>query len=105
APYLVAATLLDGTISARSFNDEHLCNPQLRALLQKVRIEENAEFTAAYARIPAEHKARVTVVMKGGERLIGESGGGKDDLSTPKTDQQIVEKYRTLTEESLGRSA
>jgi 2-methylcitrate dehydratase len=102
APYLVTATLLDGQITARSFNDEHLRNPQLGALLQKVRVEENAEFTAAYARAPSEHKARVTVVMQGGQRLIGESGGGTDDLSSPKTDQQIVEKYRTLTEDCLG---
>jgi 2-methylcitrate dehydratase len=102
APYLVGATLLDGAITARSFNDEHLRNPQLRALLPKIKVEENAEFTSAYARKPSEHKARVTVMLKNGQRLVGESGGGKDDLSSPKSDQQIIDKYRTLTEDVLG---
>ena len=102
APYLVAATLFDGAITAKSFNDAHLWNPDLRALMQKIKVEENADFTQAYGRRPAEHRARVTITMNNGERLVGESGGGSDDLSTPKTDAQIVEKYRTLTEDALG---
>jgi hypothetical protein len=33
---------------------------------------------------------------------VGESGGGSEDLSTPKDDAQIVEKFRGLTEDFLG---
>src|SRR6185436_15221551 len=33
-PYVVAATLMEGTVTPRQFNDAHLWNPQLRALLQ-----------------------------------------------------------------------
>jgi hypothetical protein len=40
--------------------------------------------------------------MNDGERMSGETGGDADDLSTPKTDAQIVTKFRGLTEEYLG---
>ena len=44
-PYVVAATLMDGTVTPRSFNDAHLWNPELRALMQKIEVVENEEFT------------------------------------------------------------
>ena len=101
-PYVVAATLMDGTLTVRSFNDSHLWNPELRALMQKIEVVENTEFTQAWARQPREHRTRVTVVTGNGERLVGEAGGGQDDLSAPKSDAHIVEKFRGLTEDALG---
>jgi 2-methylcitrate dehydratase len=101
-PYNVAATLMDGTITLRSFNDAHLWNPELRALMQKIEVVENEEFTQAFERLPVEHRARVTIVTSAGEQLVGETGGDQDDLSTPKSDAQIVEKFRSLTEDALG---
>ena len=43
----------------------------------------NDEFTVAYERVPVEHRTRVTVKLRGGEQLVGESGGDKGDLSQP----------------------
>jgi len=102
APYLVAATLLDGTVTPRSYNQAHLSNRELRALMQKMEVVENKEFTQAYERLPQEHLTRVTVVTASGERLVGEAGGDQDDMSTPKTDAQIEAKFRGLTEDVLG---
>jgi 2-methylcitrate dehydratase PrpD len=93
---------MDGTVTTRSFDDAHLWNPELRALIQKIEVVENAEFTKAYERLPVEHRTRVTVVAANGERLVGESGGDKDDLSTQKSAAQIGEKFRGLTEDYLG---
>ena len=101
-PYVVAATLIDGTVTPRSFNDAHLWNPELRALIHKVAVVENAEFTAAYVRLPVEHHTRVTVEMGSGELLVGKAGGDKDELSDHKTDAQIEDKFRMLSEEVLG---
>lgn len=101
-PYVVAATLLDGTITTRSFNDAHLWNPELRALIHKVEVVANDEFTKAYVRLPVEHRTRVTVFKSGGERLVGESGGDEEDLSFPKTDAQIEDKFRAIAEELMG---
>jgi 2-methylcitrate dehydratase len=101
-PYVVAATLMDGTITPRSFNDQHLWNPALRALIHKIEVVENEEFTKAYIKLPVEHHTRVTVTLANGEKLVGKAGGAKDELSAPKTDQEIADKFRMLCEEPLG---
>ena len=102
-PYVVAATLIDGTITPNSYNDAHLRNPELRALLKKIVVVENSEFTRDYERVPQAHRTRVTVVTASGERLVGETGGDEDDLATPKSNAKIEEKFRGLTEDFLGK--
>ena len=101
-PYTVATTLIDGTITLRSFDDAHLSNPTLRSLIRKVEVVENDEFSLAFDRFPVEHRTRITVVTASGERLVAESGGDKDDLSMPRTDAEIEGKFRSLTEDYLG---
>ena len=101
-PYVVATTLMDGTITPRSFDDAHLANANLRALMQKLSVVENKEFTRIYESIPQEHHTRISVEMQNGEHLIGKSGGGDDDLATTKSDAKIEEKFRGLTEDYLG---
>ena len=104
-PYLVAATLMEGTVTLHSYNEAHLWNPELRALTKKIGVVENKEFTKAYGRQPPERRARVTVLTNNGERLVGEAGGDQDDLLAPKNDAQIVEKFRGLTGGFSGREA
>jgi 2-methylcitrate dehydratase len=93
---------MDGTITIRTFDDAHLWNPELRALMQKIEVVENAEFTRAFKQLPQQHCTRVTVVTNSGERLVGESGGEQNDLAAQKSDAQIVEKFQELTEDFLG---
>ena len=71
--------------------------------MQKIRVIENPEFTQAYGRIPVQQRARVTVEMNNGERRMAEPEGSLDDLASPKTNDQISEKFRGLTEDVLGR--
>jgi 2-methylcitrate dehydratase len=101
-PYVVAASLIDKRLTPASFNDARLWSPELRALLPKIEVVTNDDFTAAYERVPVEHPTRVTVVLRDGGRSIGESGGDKGDLSQPKTDAEIEDKFRALTEGVLG---
>ena len=101
-PYGVAAALLDGTVTMHSFDDAHLQNPDLRTLLRKTEVVENDEFTAAYEGHPIQHRARVTVTVSSGERLVGESGGENGELSTSWSDDKITSKFRGLTEDILG---
>ena len=35
-------------------------------------------------------------------RLVAAAGGDADDLSAPRTEKQIEEKFRSLTEDYLG---
>lgn len=101
-PYVVAAALIDKRITPQSFGDARLWSAELRGLLPKVEVVTNDEYTAAYERVPVEHRTRVTVKLRGGEQLVGEAGGDKGDLSQPKSDAEIEEKFRTLAEPLLG---
>ena len=101
-PYVVAASLIDKRLTPSSFGDARLWSPELRALLPKIEVVANDEYTAAYERVPVEHGTRVTVMLRDGTRAIGEAGGDKGDLSQPKTDAEIEDKFRTLTECVLG---
>ncbi len=102
-PFVVAVTLIDGTVTPRSFNAAHLRDTTLRALMQKIDVVENAEFTRANERQPAEYRTRVTVTTRGGQLLIGESDGDHDAVSAVYTDEQIAAKFRGYAEELLGR--
>jgi 2-methylcitrate dehydratase len=101
-PYVVAAALMDGTVTPQSFDDKHLGSATLRSLLPRIEVVANAEFTAAYERLPVEHRTRITAVTRDGKRVVGESGGDKGDLSERKSDAQIARKFRALTAEMLG---
>lgn len=102
-PFLVAATLKDGTVTPRSFNDFSLWNPEVRALMKKIEVTENDEFTRASERVPVENCARVIVVTTSGERLVGESSSAKKSKSAHADDDaKIVEKFRGLSEDYLG---
>ena len=101
-PYAVAATLMEGTVTPRSFDDAHLWNPELRALLKKIEVVENKEFTAAYGRLPVQHCSRVTVTTGSGERIVGESGGAHGGLADIWSDAAVADKFRGLTEDFLG---
>ena len=101
-PYVVAATLMDGTVTPRSFDDAHLWNPDLRDLVNKIEVVENEEFTKAYERLPVMHHTHITIVTSSGERLVVKTGGDKDDLGAPPSDAQIEEKFRGLSEDLLG---
>ena len=101
-PYLVAATLTEGTVTLRTYNRAHLTDSKLRALMDKIEVIENPEFTRAYNADPQQHRTRVTVMTGGGGQLVGEAGGDEDDLSAPRSDAQIEDKFRGLTEDVLG---
>ncbi len=99
-PYLIATALREGGIRLDSFDEAHLMNADTRALMQKITFVENPEFTKTY---PHDHRTRIVVTLADGRQVTGESGGGDDDLSSPKTQAQIGEKFLSLTGDFLGR--
>jgi len=101
-PYLVAVALLDGTVTPHSYDDAHLWNDQVRALMRKIEVRESDEFTRAYEQVPQVHRTRVTVTLRDGSKCVGEAGGDDDDLGAPKSDAQVEEKFRNLTREAFG---
>lgn len=92
-PYVVAAALMDGTVTPRQFDASHLGSPVLRGLLRKIEVVVNDEFTRDYEKVPVVHRSRVNVRLRGGQSASGEAGGDLGDLSQPKSDAQISEKF------------
>ena len=101
-PYVVAASLIDKRLTPASFGDARLWSPELRALLPKIEVVANDTFTDAYERLPVEHRTRVRVSLRGGAEATGEAGGDLGDLSQPKSDAEIEQKFRTLAGGVLG---
>ena len=101
---MVAAALEDGTVTPHAVRRRAPRDPELRALLAKIEVVTNDDFTTAYEKLPVEHHTRVNVAMRGGERFTGEAGGDKGDLSQPKSDGEIAEKFLG-TDGSLPRRA
>jgi 2-methylcitrate dehydratase len=102
-PYVVAAALMDGTVGPAQYDDSHLRSPVMAQLLAKVRVEESAEFTAAYDAAPVVHRTRVTVANADGATVQGESGGSFGDISDPMANAQIKEKFAAVVVPALGK--
>jgi len=98
-PYVIAAALRDGRLTIGSFDDAHLADPVIRSLIACVEVAENEAFTRTY---PHDHRTRLTVELADGTSLQAESGGDADDISMPKTDDQVSEKFTALAEPRLG---
>ncbi len=102
-PYVVAAALMYGQLSTKYFNEDYLANPDLLALVQKVEVICNPEFTKAYMTHPAAHRIRVAVTTRSGERHAAELNSIRGDPTDPMTDGEIEDKFRGQCEEFLGR--
>lgn len=101
-PYVVAAALMDGAVTPRQFDDEHLASAELRGLLRKVEVVVNDAYTRDYEKVPVVHRSKVNVVLRGGEHLSGEAGGDLGDLAQPKSDAEISRKFLGTAADFLG---
>ena len=101
-PYVVAAALMDGAVTPRQFDDEHLASAELRGLLRKIEVVVNDAYTRDYEKLPVVHRSKVNVVMRGGEQLSGEAGGDLGDLAQPKSDAEISRKFLGTAADFLG---
>ncbi len=102
AYFLIATTLLKGTVTLKSYTEAGLWDADVRALMKKIVVVENPEFTAAHQREPQECRSRITITLKNGKELIGLAGGKNGEMSDPISDDQISDKFRALSEDDLG---
>jgi 2-methylcitrate dehydratase len=98
-PYIVAAALLDGTIEPESFSEERISGPHLHALIQKVRVRENPEFTKQY---PNVVPCRIEVISAKGERRVADVNYPRGHAKNPMTDAEIEQKFCRMCSSSLA---
>ncbi len=93
-PYLVAAALWDGTVTPESFTPEHLGDPQVRALMQRMSVGEDPLYNQDF---PAAFPCRLTLTTTAGQRLTAEALYPKGHARNPLTDAEVEEKFWGLT--------
>jgi 2-methylcitrate dehydratase len=92
-PYIVAAALIDGTIVPATFSEERIRDPNLHAVMQKITVRENPEFTA---QLPSSLPCRIEVVTRGGESQTSIVSYPKGHAKNPMTDTEVEEKFSRL---------
>ena len=98
-PYIVAAALVDGEITARQFSPERFADPQLLDLLQRVKVVRNAELTAMY---PGAVANIVTVRTSDGRTATARVDYPPGHAMNPLSDADLLKKYHALADPVLG---
>ncbi|MGX7678318.1 MmgE/PrpD family protein [Jatrophihabitans sp. DSM 45814] len=96
-PYVVAAALVDGTVTPASFAADRLTDRRLTELLSRLDVLADDEFTRAYERTPTEHRARVRVEFIDGTSMVGVCDELDAGLSAAKDRAEIDAKFAGLT--------
>jgi 2-methylcitrate dehydratase len=94
--YLIAAALLDDQVGPAQLEPERVQAADAQALLRKVTVRPDAEFTAQY---PQALNVRVTIKCKDGRVFSKEHVGFEGGLDNPFTWERTVEKFNWLSEQ------
>jgi|GEM_PF-1002718 len=97
--YCVGALLAVGRVRMEAFTPEALAREDIRAIMPKVVVVEDAEIAAAY---PSRRMARLRVELTDGRVLDHFQQTRKGDPDDPLTDEELVEKYDELAAVALG---
>jgi 2-methylcitrate dehydratase len=100
-PYIVAAALLDGTIEPDTFSTTRITDARLLALMQKITVQENPEFTKAY---PNLVPCRIEIRASNGQRHVADVSYPKGHAKNPMTDIEIEDKFRKMCSSFLTPS-
>ena len=96
-PYIVVSALLDGDVTRSTFDMERIRDPERRALLKRVTVRKDPEFSERY---PEALSVRVGVESEAGEVLTRQVDYPLGHCNNPMSDAQVEEKFRRL---SAGR--
>ncbi len=100
-PYCVAVALADGRVTLDSFDDAHLTNEVLLALVQKIEVKADAALNALY---PEGIPNRVRINTRTGEMFEKLVTFPRGHAQNPMTDGEVEAKFRALAEPLLPRA-
>jgi 2-methylcitrate dehydratase len=93
--YLVAVALLDDQVGPAQLQPVRIQAPDAQALLARVEVRPDEQFTARY---PRELNARITIFTKDQRVLVKEQLGYEGGLANPMSWDRTVEKFHWLSE-------
>jgi 2-methylcitrate dehydratase PrpD len=92
-PYVVAATLVNGSAGPEIFTPNMLVEPAVLDIARKVNVSESKNFTAM---TPAKRPARVILRFKDGTQREKTVFGSKGDPDQPMTAEELEAKFSQL---------
>jgi len=98
-PYILAAALLDGTITTESYSEARRSDPRLRNLLDRMTVTEQPEFTKVH---PHAWPYRIEAIMRSGESKVMRKDYFKGHARDPMSDAEVEAKARQLGAPRLG---
>lgn len=97
-PYVICVGLMYGTLEKRHFDDEYLQNPELLALIQKVKITVTEECNKLR---PSAHPVRMQIVTKSGKKFSEMVLHWRGHYKNPLPDKEIEDKFNSLSRDLL----
>ena len=97
--FTIALLLTRKRITPDMFNETNLNDPTIRALMKKIKVYHAPEYTRVY---PEKWASRVEVILCDGENIVSESFYPKGDPENPLTEEELIEKFKTLTSGFIG---
>lgn len=97
-PFIAASVLNKGNAMPDSFTDEAITNLEILNLARRITVKENPQFTAL---LPDQRVAKVSIVKRNGQRLSKQKIGSKGDPDQPMTNDDLYDKFTTLTHHAL----
>ncbi|MCH8837461.1 MAG: MmgE/PrpD family protein [Candidatus Marinimicrobia bacterium] len=93
-PFCIARAILDREITTRTFDDDKIADPQLKAIIRKIKGEASEEFEQLF---PAKQPSRVTIRTTAGQEHSVYLEYPKGDPREPMTEEDQDSKFRGLT--------
>jgi len=101
-PYVIAAALVDGSVTPAAFTDEHIMDPTVRAQLNKVEVVANADIEAVF---PELQRVIVTIHTTDGQQHVKQLDYPMGDPRNPLTDDDVEKKFDALADPIMSEGA
>ena len=101
-PYVVAHALIHGSVRIDAFGPDRLNDPQLRALMARIELTADPEFSRNF---PRQRAARVEIETADGRKLSHFQESRKGDPEQPLSDEELNDKYLELAAPVIGEPA
>lgn len=94
-PYLLSLGFIDGGVTLKSFTPERIADPAMKALMNRIKISENKDFTAQF---PGKLTTQIEVVTRSGQRLVETAQYPKGHRNNPMSDEDVNSKFAMVCE-------
>ena len=92
-PFLTAVGLREGAVTPATFAPDRIADAGLRTIINKMRIDENPEFTERY---PEQYNCRIEVIKSNGQTEVASTSYPKGHGKNPLSDAEVDAKFRRL---------